>query len=155
MAIATLPLVDAITIGGRTIVGLSNLIVLYAQHGGGSTSFTTFRKPDASSGYAPSGVAFRCFGARYAQVGNGTGNVLGSQFGYGDTDSGLLGSAPTAPIYIAGDIQLSFFSGKTGDLHMIQEAAFDFLIPDGKFPFASGSNSSSPQAGFVLFGKEE
>lgn len=97
-AIGTLGTIDSITVGGRVLTDLTNLITLIASVDG-ANNHCTFRKPNGTSGYqVPGGKVFTVLGIRM-EIGNAADAF---DMGYSDNDAGFATTtAFTNPVFFA------------------------------------------------------
>ena len=153
--IGTLGTIPTLTVGGRVLTDLANLIELHGYVDGATNTYGTPRKPGASAGYTPSGAnKFRIVAMRVVAH-TTTGNLYLS---YGDNDVGVTSaSAATNTVYIGADANLgNIFSaaGLTDDPKYAYEISVDFLIPNTKYPQVGG-NAGSGVFKIQLYGYEE
>ncbi len=144
-------------VGGQLFTDLANLIVLYASASGSATTDkSTFRLPNASSGYqVPASRTLRIYAARariFATAAGGAGmfNIL-----YGDADVGNAGNtAFTNPVYRGGvniNSQIGNKSSVSSPGNAMFEEAFLFDVPTGKYPSTQCLDTANP-ANIIIFG---
>jgi hypothetical protein len=134
-------LMDSLTIGGRTIVDTSKLVVLYG--GGGTTGVSNFCRlyedGSTTSYVVPGGSNFRVIGYRFSDTNQSRWAV--GDFGYADNPpiADQTTTAPTPGIKWLGGVgpkqNWTDPSGSTTTSGS-EETAEDFLVPTGKAPFA-------------------
>jgi hypothetical protein len=145
--IGTIGTIPTLTVGGRVLTDLTNLITLYAPI---TTSghYTTARQAAASAGYTPSGSkAFKV--AAMVPVPNGGASSTNFGILYGNTDVGFdSASAPTSPIYPGG---FSTAVQRWGQASSASSGSYvnnfvipsvDFVVPNGKYLAVVADNSS-------------
>jgi len=156
--VGTVGMVDSLTIGGRTFTDLTNLISLVGNVTSGA--FTTLRKLDATSGYTPSGSnKFKVHAIKMFLVNASAASNSSLNLGYGDTDSGVGGGAPTTPKYVGNDatnahiFPIPWVGTANGPIQDTFELAYGqpFTIPNTKFPFVTGN---AVQAQVIIYGYE-
>lgn len=143
--IGTLGAVPTLTVGGRVFTDLPNLIILYGKVVTGGR-FTTLRRGNDTAGYQVTAGKTFTIGAIW-----GTAEVASSQAAinllYGNTDVGLdSASAPTTPIYLAGDATNVIAAGVallgaagTPNASFSSFPGLDFRVPATKYPAFKGS----------------
>jgi hypothetical protein len=142
--IGTLGVIDTLTIGGRVFTDLANLITLFAE-GGSTNGFTTFRQPNASSGYTPSGSNSFLLAALYINPSAPSLPSTGIAYGYGDTDVGVSSaSPPTNPVYPGNSVTITdiIAYGSTTNLFQPTLVYPNFKTPNTKYPFFSNDSGA-------------
>lgn len=130
--IGTLGTIPTLTVGGVVFTDMTNLITVLGN--AASTYYTTLRKPTASSGYqVPGGQTFSIYALR------AVGQSLGGNYslGYADDDVGILGTAPTNPVYVGGDAQ-NYVVPAQSTLEILEVALPTFNVPAAKYTFIKG-----------------
>lgn len=150
------PTIPSLTIGPRVFTDVKNLITLTGFVNGTTTVNTTMRQLNGSAGYTPSGAkAFRILAIRLQMQLSAVTSGVAGQVLYSDNDVGLnTASAFTNPKY-PGNSASSAYVGCQSVLTNTFEAAYDFLVLNGKFPgWTSGSSAYLTQQIF-FYGYEE
>lgn len=126
----------SLTVGGRVFTDLNNLITLSARVTG--ATYSTLRKPNGTSGYqVTAGKTLTIYAMKC--VGISTTNAF--KPGYGTTDAGQNGAAPSGSVVFAGDIgtNTGFVISGAGS---VLELAVNMTVPANDFPYiVSGSAS--------------
>lgn len=154
--IGTLGTIDTLTVGGRVFSNLSSLIQLYGCVLSATNRYTSFRKPNTTSGYAPSGVTFRVCAITAQSYITNTQNA--ASIYYADNDSGIASTtAPVNPVYVGGS------AGNSGLISELLAATttvgdetiyiLDFVIPSGKF-LGVDNNAQANQVVYKVYGYE-
>lgn len=144
--IGTLGNVPTLTVGGRVFVDLVNLLILGASCDSSNiVQYGTFRKPNSSSGYTPSGITTFVFSAVHFQSGvSGTTNFV--TVGYGDNDVGSnSATAPTTATVIFGAGSLALVNAGT-----VKEVAISFTVPNTKYPYMTKTSINSGDEVYAL-----
>lgn len=144
--------IPTVTVGGRVFTDTTNLIMLVCANQ--NTNGCTFRKPGSSTGYlVPVGKTFKAQ-ALQLNVTVGASNSLMS-VGYADNDVGVnTSTAPTNPVYAAGNSLASGFFNLNLTGAPLQVVLPDFLIPAQKYIYQVASGGTATYA-TVLFGYEQ
>jgi hypothetical protein len=129
----------AIQVGGRVFTDLTNLILIYGR--ATTTTNSTLRKPNGSSGYTPAaGKTFTVHAVRAIVM---AAAAAGCIIGYADNDIGFSSaSALTNPVRIGGASHpFIAMASLTPDMN---EAALGlsgaFAVPEAKYPFCESSS---------------
>ena len=124
----------SLTVSGRVITDLANLMVLHSA-GDSTNLYATARKGNASAGYqVPVGKQLRIVAAKIT-TNLSTGNNI-AHIGYGDNDIGTGSSSPpTNNVRIAGLYLMAFNLANT--MQGPIEAACDFVVPAGKYLYTA------------------
>lgn len=137
---AVLPPVASLTIAGHTFTDIKNLKTLMCQ-ADAATNFCSFRAPNGTAGYTPSGsnkfkmVALRC------QASSPAANQFG--IGYSDNDVGYTtNTVPTNPVYIAGSSILFRIGPLPTDATFFEWAMESFQVPNGKYVLLAGDTTT-------------
>ena len=140
--------IDTLTIGGRVLTDIKNLIWLYgvAVTAGGAL-YSTARKDNETSGYeVPSGFQLRLVAAFVPAPGATAADLTDFAVYYGDDDVGIASAANlTNPVYPAGDIAAAYVLRCSPPNQGV--AVVNRIIPAGKFV---GMLINRDTAGIVL-----
>jgi hypothetical protein len=141
-----------LVVAERVFTDLRSLIVLVGFVNGAANGYCTLRRPNASSGYTPSGTkSFRALAIRAEATVNYAAALVISQ---SDNDTGFATNTATVnPVYPAG-------AGGGGQIIPIISAAtnyakaFDFVVANTKY--LTVFNQATAGCGFVtVWGYEE
>ncbi len=139
--------VATLEVAGRTIIGLTNLIVLHSYMA--AQVFTTARLGNGTAGYVvPAQKQLRIVAVLTQVV---TANA-GSRYycGYGDTDVGINSvAAPTNNVSVAGASTTGIV--REGNAVGNTSVAIDFIVPAGKYVYAASTNAGQT-AGMMFYG---
>jgi len=140
------PTIPSLTIGGRVITDLANLIVLYGYSNSSATSRCSLRKVNTSTGYTPSGT--KVFQAVAVRIQTLIVATSGLALGYADTDIGLgVNTAHTSPQY------LNVLPPLNGAVGIDFQFPCEIRVPNGKY-FASDSQGSVWVGNIIVYGFE-
>jgi hypothetical protein len=146
---------DVLTIGGRVITDLANLIQLETQVSNANPTGTA-RKMAGSAGYqVPASKQFRIIAVRLNVAANAASAASPGRLVYSDNDVGLAaGVAFTNPVYWGSSSALANLGSlSTVATLAVQEfAIMDFIVPATKYPGFSGAGGGHYVG---LFGYEE
>jgi hypothetical protein len=132
---------SSLTIGGRTVTDMDNLVVLYG--GGGGTGvqsyFRLYEDGSTSSYQVPANFNLRIIGVRFSDTNQ-------SRWGFGDmgyADNAPIADGTTTPptpglVWLGGVGPKQNWTDPSGNLGTSgnEITAEDFLVPEDHFPFA-------------------
>ena len=142
------PSVPSVTVGGRTITDVNNVIWLTANSdGSAATKYTTLRRTTGTAGYQVTAaktlyiVAHRCISL--------AANTTQLHIGYGDNDVGAISAAaPTNAVWQGGASNFDIFAYTATGIGQVVEGPMYFTVPATKYPAIKISTAG---ASFCLF----
>lgn len=142
-----------LTIGGKVLTDLRNVIRLNAFATGTSTVRSTARLDSASSGYqVPATKSLRIIAARFR---NGGGTIAQVAIGYSDNDVGITAStALTNGVFASGSATVATTVPAVAAVAFagLAEASLNFVVPTGKYVVMQKDTTSNVDMQCELYG---
>lgn len=138
-----LPTSNVLTVGGYTFIDFSQgtsskFFSLHAKNVTASGGASTFRKPNATSGYSvPASKAFNLLAVKINVITAASGGTI--QLAYADNDSGISGASGSIsnPVYMMNSDTLDCTTAGLKEFSF----PYPFVVPTGKYITINSSTS--------------